>query len=132
MSWISKNEEHKNRDNWEFQFTVAEVMKGVTKKIDHHSTRQAWWENELEQAEAGLKDRGFEYRERRNSAGEELVVVGDPELANRVKECSKSIRRHTDRRQDYETWHRVLASQQAKKDTVFLPLKYGDIEYFGL
>ena len=118
MSWISKNEEHQNRDNWEFQFTVAEVMTGVTKKIDHHSTRQAWWENELEQAEASEGR-----RERRNSVGEELVVVGDPELANRVKECSKSIRRHTDRRQDYETWHRVLASQQAKKDTVFLPLK---------
>ena len=86
----------------------------------------------MDQAEAGLVDKGFEYRERRNSLGEELVVVGDPELAKRVSECRNSIQRHKERKQEYETWQRVLDAQKRHDDTAELPLKYADVEYFGL
>ena len=54
----------------------------------------------MEQAEAGLVNKGFEYRERRNSSGQELVVVGDPELANRVQECRSSITRHQEQKKN--------------------------------
>ena len=133
MSWSSnENKEHKNRDHWEFPFTVSEVVVGVRKRIEHHKSRLAWWESELEQAEAGLKDKGFQYRERRNSMNRELVVVGDADLANRAKQCNDSVGRHRLKIEEFETWKRVLSAQQRHDDSAQLPLKYGDIEYFGL
>ena len=133
MSWLeSTDKEQTNRERWQFKFTVGEVLVGVAQKIEHHTCRLAWWENEMDQAEAGLVDKGFEYRERRNSLGEELVVVGDPELAKRVSECRNSIQRHKERKQEYETWQRVLDAQKRHDDTAELPLKYADVENFGL
>ena len=122
----------KNREKWEFTFTVKELTNALQNRVEHHNSRLAWWENEMEQAEAGLVDKGFEYRERRNSMGEELVVVGDPELANRVKECRNSINRHKGQKKYYETWNRVLGSQLKRDPQAALRLKYDDIEFFGL
>ena len=79
-----------------------------------------------------LVAKGFEYRERRNSLGEELVVVGDPELANRVKECRNSVNRHKEKKHYFETWNRVLGSQLKRDPQSTLLLKYDDIKFFGL
>ena len=86
----------------------------------------------MDQAEAGLVDKGFEYRERRNSLGEELVVVGDPELANRVKQCQRSVSRHKENKQLFETWSRVLGSQVKQDSKATLLMKYDDVKFFGL
>ena len=128
----SKEQNLKNREKWEFKFTVKEVTDALGKRIEHHNSRLAWWENEMDQAEAGLVDKGFEYRERRNSLGEELVVVGDPELANRVKECRNSVNRHKEKKHYFETWNRVLGSQLKRDPQSTLLLKYDDIKFFGL
>ena len=128
----SKEQNLKNREKWEFAFTVKEVTTALDKRIEHHNSRLAWWENEMEQAEAGLVDKGFEYRERRDSRGEQLVVVGDPELANRVKECRDSVNRHKDKKNYFETWNRVLGSQLKRDSQSTLLLKYDDIKFFGL
>ena len=128
----SKEQNLQNREKWEFSFTIEEVTGALNKRIEHHNSRLAWWENEMEQAEAGLVNKGFEYRERRNSAGQELVVVGDPELANRVKECRNSVNRHKDQKNYFETWNRVLGSQLKRDPKSTLLLKYDDVKFFGL
>lgn len=127
-----KEQNLKNREKWEFPFTVKEVTTALGKRIEHHNSRLAWWAHEMEQAEAGLVDKGFEYRERQNSRGDELVVVGDPELANRVKECRDSVNRHKDQKHYFETWNRVLDSQLKRDSQSALLLKYDDIKFFGL
>ena len=131
--YTEKNESNlKNREKWEFTFKVKELTEALSKRVEHHKNRLAWWENEMEQAEAGLVNKGFEYRERRNSSGQELVVVGDPELANRVQECRSSITRHQEQKKYYDTWKRVLESQIKRDPQAALQLKYNDIEFFGL
>ena len=121
-----------NREQWEFTFTARQVVAALDKKIEHHVSRLGWWENEMEQAEAGLVDKGFEYRPRRNSLGEELVVVGDPELANRFKQCKSSVIRHKENKQFFETWNRVLGSRVKQDSEATLLLKYDDVKFFGL
>ena len=121
-----------NREQWEFSFTAREVVVALDKRIEHHVSRLAWWESEMEQAEAGLVDKGFEYRERRLSGGDELIVVGDPELANRVKQCRNSLRRHKENKQFFETWNRVLGSRLKQDSEATLLMKYDDVKFFGL
>ena len=120
-----------NREQWEFTFTAREAVVALDKRIEHHTSRLAWWESEMEQAEAGLVDKGFEYRERRLSAGNELIVVGDPELANRVKQCQRSVSRHKENKQLFETWNRVLGSRLKLDSEATLLLKYDDVKFFG-
>ena len=86
----------------------------------------------MDQAEAGLVDKGFEYRERRQSGGAELIVVGDPELANRVRRCRSSISRHKEKKQFLETWNRVLGSRLNQDSEATLLMKYDDVKFFGL
>jgi hypothetical protein len=86
----------------------------------------------MDQAEAGLVDKGFEYRERRQTGGAELIVVGDPELANRVRQCRNSVSRHKENKQFYETWNRVLGSRLKQDSEATLLLKYDDVKFFGL
>ena len=121
-----------NREQWEFTFTAREVVVALDKRIEHHTSRLAWWENEMDQAEAGLVDKGFEYRERHQTGGAGLVVVGDPELANRVKQCQRSVNRHKENKQLFETWNRVLGSQVKQDSKATLLMKYDDVKFFGL
>jgi hypothetical protein len=121
-----------NREQWEFTFTAREVVVALDKRIEHHTSRLAWWENEMDQAEAGLVDKGFEYRERHQTGYAELVVVGDPELANRVKQCRGSVNRHKEKKQFLETWNRVLGSRLKQDSEATLLMKYDDVKFFGL
>jgi hypothetical protein len=76
------------KSHWEFQYPVERVLGAARNQAKHRKDRLAWWQQELDQSEARLKEKGFEYRKQRHSSGEEVRVVGDPELARRVAECA--------------------------------------------
>ena len=127
-----ENDGSSKKEEWEFEYSLEKLLSAADKKSTHHADRLAWWENELEQAEAKLIDKGFEYRERRRTQERAVVIVGDPELAERVNECRNSINRHREHKKEYEMWMRILRLQIEQNEDGTLSLKIGDVEFFGL
>src|SRR5215831_16293621 len=82
------------REDWVFRYKPSEVLAAAEKQVKHHVQRGKWWQAEADKAEQLLKKKGFEYRSQRNSYGDEVKIVGDPELATRVAECKKNVKRH--------------------------------------
>jgi hypothetical protein len=117
------------RTHWEFDYSVELVLKAARDRVRYHRDRIAWWQQEMDQAEAKLKEKGFEYRRERHSLGEEVSIVGDPGLAKRVAECEEKIQGHRSELIVYEHWVRALETRRAE-DT--LALRIDDIVYFGL
>ncbi len=126
------NDSRSLRDAWEFRYRIAAVLEAANGKLAHHQGRMQWWEGELNKADAELKARGFEYRENRTSIGSDLVIVGDPELAKRVRDCRDKISEHRSWTRNYETWVRALAGRAEIDPKAELSLRIDDIVFFGL
>jgi hypothetical protein len=120
------------RGTWQFTYPVSELAKAAQKLKKYHEDRLAWWESEAEQAEAELKDKGFEYRESRFTGGHDVTIVGDPQLSKRVQECKAKISGHKARIYDYGTWDRVFQLNLNQDEKAELPLKFEDVVFFGL
>lgn len=120
------------RASWTFSYKPAEVLDAAEKMAKHHGERIKWWQQEVVKAEDALKEKGFEYRERHNTMGSDIQIVGDPELARRVTECKDKIRRHTDEEMIYKTWIRALGGKAKRQPDSQLELKITDVLFFGL
>ncbi|EDN65898.1 hypothetical protein BGP_0965 [Beggiatoa sp. PS] len=120
------------RGSWEFHYAPTEVLKAVEAKIKHHQERLDWWTSEQEQAETKLKEKGFDYRENFRSGGSDVVIVGDPELAKRTKDCSSKVREHQEQIKTYESWVRALTTKVQRAPDTPLTLWMDDILFFGL
>jgi len=117
------------RNQWAFDYSVGRVLNAARKQLQHQRDRIAWWQQEMDQAEAKLKEKGFEYRRHRHSLGEEVSIVGDPGLAKRVAECEDKIESHRLEAIVYEHWVRALETRGTED---VLSLRIDDIVYFGL
>lgn len=120
------------RETWDFHYKTAKVLEAAEKRAAHHKARYTWWKKELADAEKKLKDKGFEYRQQRRSLGDDLVIVGDPQLAARAAECGRKMEEHLDKRSAYESWVRALAGKAKAEPDGELVLKIEDVVYFGL
>ena len=115
-----------------FLYRPTEVLAAAKERLKHHKAREDCWTQEYNKAQAQLKKKGFEYRERSSSHEPHVQIVGDPELAQRVVECRGKIVEHRQHQKHYETWVRALkvkASRQPKED---LELAINDVMFFGL
>jgi ribosome-associated translation inhibitor RaiA len=120
------------RQEWVFRYRLAEVFAAAKERVEHHIARGEWWTKEGNKAEAQLRKRGFEYRERPTSYESEVQIVGDPELALRAAECRRKIAEHREQQMKYETWVRVLKRQTKRQAGGELELTINDIVFFGL
>ena len=120
------------RQTWEFIYQVSEVAEAATRIAQYHAERTAWWETEGNTAEDYLNNKGFEYRERRHSLGEDVEIIGDPELAKRVSECKQKVREHKEQEKLYNTWVRALETVAERGKSHELKLTIDDIVFFGL
>ena len=120
------------REKWVFRYKPSEVLAAAEKQVKHHIERAKWWEAEADKAEGLLKKKGFEYRSHHNSLGEEIKIVGDPELAQRVAECKEKFQRHQQEQKLFETWTRALKAKTERQPGEELELKIGDVVFFGL
>jgi hypothetical protein len=120
------------RERWVFRYKPAEVLAAAKKGVRHHIERREWWEREGALAEAQLKKKGFEYRERRTSYENQVQIVGDPELAQRVAECRQKVGEHREKQKLYETWARALKAKNEREGAEDLELAISDIVFFGL
>ena len=48
------------------------------------------------------------------------------------KQCQRSVNRHKENKQLFETWNRVLGSQVKQDSKATLLMKYDDVKFFGL
>jgi len=120
------------REQWVFRYKPSEVLAAAEKQVKHHIERGKWWQSESDKAEDLLKKKGFEYRSHRDSIGEQVQIVGDPELAARVAECKESLSRHKEDQKLFETWTRALKAKTERQPGEELELKIGDVVFFGL
>jgi hypothetical protein len=127
-----KEKVHGLRQEWDFVYQAAEVCEAAERQVQHHVARIAWWEGEGKTAEEELKKKGFEYRERYDSVGTGVQIVGDPELATRVASCQQKIREHKASEKQYSTWARALKNLPQRGGSQELKLKIDDILFFGL
>lgn len=120
------------RTTWDFTYATADVLAAAEQRVMHHKSRRDWWEQEMKAAEMKLKEKGFEYREEQQSLGAQVVIVGDPQLANRASHCRRKIDEHQRNAERYESWVRALAGREKRDRGSTLVLKIDDIDFFGL
>ncbi len=127
-----KKEPDSLRQQWEFNYTVQTLADAAKKRMEYHDQRRQWWETESDQAEAALKAKGFEYRERQLTGGSDINIVGDPELAKRVHQCKQKIKEHNLSAYEYQTWMHALGAKYKMQPDATFPLKFDDVAYFDL
>lgn len=115
------------RDKWIFRYGPDAVREAALEKVEYHQKRRDYWQEERGRAEAELKEKGFEYRDRSYTAGHDVEIVGDPELAKRVSTAKRKADEHQKRVDEFERWGRALVFQIDD-----LELSFEDVEYFGL
>lgn len=120
------------RETWDFKYLVSDVIKSAKKQAQYRMDRIKWWESEADQAEAKLKEKGFEYRERQFTGGSDINIVGDPELARRVTTCKSKIKEHQEMVGEYSIWITALENMEKRDAEAELTLKFDDIVFFGL
>lgn len=120
------------RVDWTFRYKPAEVLEAAKKCAKHHLERLQWWKKELEKTEKELRKKGFEYREREETLGTHVQIVGDPELSKRASQCREKIFSHQEAQRVYETWARALLRRKSRQPKDELELKLSDIVYFEL
>jgi hypothetical protein len=120
------------RDRWVFRYKPVEVLAAAERLAKHHAERHQWWDKERQAAEAELKKKGFEYRERATSVGQDFQIVGDPELIRRLNQCKQKSHDHQEAQRLYEIWARALKARAERQPGEELELKINDIVFFGL
>jgi hypothetical protein len=120
------------RPGWDFRYKTAQVLEAAKERAVHHKTRHDWWENEMKDAEKRLKEKGFEYRQEQYSRGADTVIIGDPQLVNRVAECKRKMDWHWKNHTTYEAWVRALDGKAENEPNSELVLKIDDVVFFNL
>jgi hypothetical protein len=120
------------RQVWVFRYSPAEVLAAAKDRVKHHAERGVFWTTEYAKAEKQLKAKGFEYRERQSSYENQVQIVGDPELAQRVTDCRRKITEHREMQELYEIWVRALETKTERQPGEELELAINDVVFFGL
>jgi len=120
------------RSTWDFRYKTTQVLDAARARAAHHKERHEWWDREMKDAEKRLKEKGFEYRQEAYSRGTDMVIVGDPQLVNRVTECKRKMEEHWQHQALYEAWVRALDGKAKNEPNSDLVLKIEDVSFFGL
>jgi len=120
------------RNIWTFQYKSAEVLAAAKGRVKHHIERKGFWKKEYDNAEKQLMEKGFEYRERQTSYEQQVQIVGDPELAQRVTQCRLKMAGHREKLNHYETWVRALKAKTDRHPGEELELTIDDVVFFAL
>lgn len=128
------------RDQWEFNYTIKQVLVGATTKKAFHEGRLQWWRNKKEETIAAIKSDGLEvddsivnemsktgYLSNNTFAGRGPTVTIKDEYLRDLSECSSKISEHEGKIKAYDAWMQVLTDQ---KESDTLPLRHDDWMYF--
>lgn len=121
-----------NRNDWEFEYSAADLAKAATNKKDYRQSRADWWKTALEQVTAEIKESGIEFNEGMAGNNFSVTSIQPPkitirsDLQNKVKECHEKIHKHLSAVHEYDGWVQVLSANPEAK----LKLKHGDWLFF--
>ena len=111
-----------NRSLWKFQYTVAELLKATSDKVDHHTNRLKWWSDKRNQVIEEIKNKGLEIDDSlvadtsftSNYARQPQIMIKD-KYARDLSEANQKITEHSNKIKDYAGWVEVLSSQSSTK-----------------
>ena len=120
------------RATWDFRYKTSEVFGAAKKQAAYHTERYDSWTKDAVTAEKALKAKGFEYRKEQYTGRADMVIVGDPQLVNRLTDCQRMMEEHRVNKELFEVWARALGGRAKKEPDSELVLKIDDVVFFGL
>ena len=138
------------RDEWEFEYPVAELAKAALEQLEYHKGRIEVWRAKRQEVKTAIESKGCRVQE---TLAEEMVmgasagaagtsvmnyaatrvgaqVVMDPEVANlqrQLQEADTRLRAREQSVREYTAWHQMLA---ARPDHERLKLRHDDWMFF--
>lgn len=127
------NENPRNRDDWEFEYTASALAKAAAAQRDFRVGRVEVWEQKKTEVMAKIKDTGLTVHEgvaasmaNYTSGHQGAQVMVDSTLQRDLNECVAKIRTHRDAAQEYGAWVQVLDANPESR----LKLKHSDWQFF--
>ena len=109
------------RHEWELISTAEDLLAGVGRKIEHHKTRLAVWEEKKEKTLDEIKARGLQIDEGPLGPNSPGTASNDPyrgprvtidnTLANHMAAISGKINSHRRKLSSYQAWRDILKTQ---------------------
>jgi len=122
------------RKEWVFYYDLADLSVAIVDKINFHTARLFYWEDEYGKAESEFKASGINLSgeptayTHSNSGYGAMQVTIDPKMQKRVLDAESKVKEHRDKLAEFETWKRSLDHT----DDLELELTIEDVNYFGL
>ena len=112
------------RENWEFEYTAAQLNEAATKKMEFHGERLVWWKDKRASVMATIRAEGIEINENialefRNpksqdwNNGSQVMIRND--LQKALQECQEKLAHHTNKLQNYAGWQQMLGANPHAK-----------------
>lgn len=135
------------RENWIFEYKVADVLEGAITRRDYHEGRLKWWSEQYEEVRKKILAEGITFDQSlldRNdfaksmfsnsmpsyARGQEVTV--DPELLRDLQECATKKIEHMKAFMNYSSWCAALQHRVTNSPEALLPLKFDDWRFFFL
>jgi len=115
------------RSTWNFDYTASKLAEAAQAKIDWHKERLEWWKTKKTEVFATIKNEGLEVDEKISLAfsnpksrdwerGAQVMVRND--LQKDLDECLQKLQVHTQRLNEYNGWHQVLAANPESRKSL--------------
>ena len=119
------------RKDWKFYYNALDVLGAAKTKVSNHNERLQFWLNKHEEIKAKIKSEGIDFDDSladivsNSYAGRGSISINDSLLKDH-QECKQKIMEHRAKKHEYETWVKVLSTQQ----TGTLELHHDDWLFF--
>jgi len=124
------------RNEWQFSYTISQLLQAVVERAAHHEDRLAYWTRKLEDAKKALKEEGIDFHERvaaHSRLGSTQYVdqpVFDSEKLKDLSEAKERVAHHKSEIEKFESWAAVFGNEPDRNRTLLL--HHDDVLFFGL
>jgi hypothetical protein len=115
------------RNEWEFEYTAANLAKAARDQSDFRAERTEFWKGKKEEVMRKVKESGLTVHEDLSlgyssnninptkAFGGGAQVLVDPTLQRELNECVERIRLHEAATKEYAGWAEVLSASPEKR-----------------
>lgn len=108
------------RDEWQFQFSAAQLLKAASEKGKHHAERLKWWEGQQRTIMADCKKKGLSIQESvgaqysTSNAAFGAQITVDSTFQRKLAECHIKIEQHRTKAEEYRGWVQVFEANKGQ------------------
>lgn len=128
MAMFRDHYEKGNRDGWTFAYTGAELSKALVPRLNYHTERADYWEDEMKSTEDKIRTSGISIEEYGVTGGSRFEAKIDTALGARLTEAREAFKVHRKLVEEYL----ALDSEFYREPQRRYELKLGDLRFFGL